>query len=319
MVERFRNTFKAEDSDLGQRLDKTLAGRFGSYSRSQFTRWIENQEINVNGQATKANYRLRSGDEIEIDATHPLIDEWEADDTVEVDIVYENQDLMIVNKQPGLVVHPGAGNQSRTLINGILATHPELRVLPRCGIVHRLDKDTSGLMLIAVSNAGFIKLTRDLANRKIKRKYFCIMEGVLDYPTAVDRPIGRHPTYRTKQAVGDGGLPATTTFTPKEVFLRHTFVEAQLKTGRTHQIRVHAQSIGLPLVGDRLYGYKGMLPPKSSEDLTNLLRTFNRQALHAHSIELSLPKTNKKLQLKSKLPSDIEELMRELNKHKSKT
>ena len=229
-----------------------------------------------------------------------------------LDVVFEDDDLLVVNKPAGLVVHPGAGNASGTLMNGLLAHAPQLETLPRAGIVHRLDKDTSGLMLVAKSLPAHTALVRELAERAISRQYLAICNGVLTGGGTIDAPIERHPVDRTRMAVRDGGRSAVTHYTVVERFRAHTLVRVVLETGRTHQIRVHFAYRRHPLVGDPVYGGRLALPAGASEALREVLRTFRRQALHAARLELKHPVSGEALVFDVPPPLDFLALLRNL-------
>jgi 23S rRNA pseudouridine1911/1915/1917 synthase len=229
-----------------------------------------------------------------------------------LDVVYEDADLLVINKPAGLVVHPGAGNASGTLLNGLLAHAPQLESLPRAGIVHRLDKDTSGLLLVAKSLPAHTALVRDLAERRVSRQYLAICSGVLTGGGTIDAAIDRHPVDRTRMAVRDDGRPAVTHYTVVERFRAHTCVKVALETGRTHQIRVHFAYRRHPLVGDPVYGGRLALPAGASESLRDALRTFRRQALHATRLELRHPVTGEELVFEAPPPADFQSLLRTL-------
>ena len=229
-----------------------------------------------------------------------------------LDVVYEDADLLVINKPAGLVVHPGAGNASGTLMNGLLAHAPQLESLPRAGIVHRLDKDTSGLLLVAKSLPAHTALVRALAERAISRQYLAICNGVLTGGGTIDAAIGRHPVDRTRMAVRDAGRPAVTHYTVIERFRAHTYVRVILETGRTHQIRVHFAYRRHALVGDPVYGGRLALPAGASEALRDALRGFRRQALHAARLELRHPVTAEDLGFEVPPPADCDRLLQAL-------
>jgi 23S rRNA pseudouridine1911/1915/1917 synthase len=229
-----------------------------------------------------------------------------------LDIVFEDEDLLVINKPAGLVVHPGAGNVSGTLMNGLLAHAPQLESVPRAGIVHRLDKDTSGLMLVAKSLVAHTALVRELAERSISRQYLAICNGVLTGGGKIDAAIDRHPADRTRMAVRETGRPAVTHYTVIERFRAHTYVKVVLETGRTHQIRVHFAHRRHPLVGDPVYGGRLALPAGASEALRDALRSFRRQALHAERLQLKHPVTGEDLSFEAPPPEDFETLLQTL-------
>jgi len=218
----------------------------------------------------------------------------------------------VVNKPAGLVVHPGAGNPDHTLVNGLLEYRADLRLLPRAGIVHRLDKDTSGLMLIAASLPAHGRLVEQLAERTVQRTYQALVEGVMVAGREIDLPIGRHPQQRTRQAVREDGREALTRVRVLQRFRAHSHIEAQLATGRTHQIRVHLSAIGHPLLGDRRYGARGKLPPAAAEEVATAIQQFPRQALHAAVLGFVHPVTGESVRFESPMPADMAGLIETL-------
>ena len=209
-------------------------------------------------------------------------------------------------------MHPGAGNPAGTLVNGLLHYKPSLGELPRAGVVHRLDKDTSGVMVVAASQLAQVRLTRMIQAREVHRLYVCVCEGRMVAGQDVDRPIGRHLTVRTRQAIREDGKPAFTEFRVRERYRAHTLVDARLQTGRTHQIRVHAQSIGYPLVGDKRYGARGRLPPGASQALTQCVKNVSRQALHAWQLEFAHPVTEARMSFEAPWAPDFAALVEAL-------
>ena len=222
-----------------------------------------------------------------------------------LDVVFEDAAVMVINKPPGLVVHPAAGNWSGTLLNGLLHRAPQLARIPRAGIVHRLDKDTSGLMMIAMTDIAQVELVRQLQARSVKREYVALVQGRVSHDGSVDSPIGRHPRHRTKMAVVGNGKPALTHYRVLERFNLHTLVECRLETGRTHQIRVHMQSIKHPLEGDAVYGGKSV----GDNDLRDAIAHFNRQALHAQKLSFVHPLTGTTVSFEVPLPADMQALI----------
>lgn len=297
----------------GQRLDLALARMFPDYSRSRLKEWILQGRVTVGGVGRKPRDAVEQGELVEL----TVIAETAVaslPEPIAIDVVYEDDDLLIINKPPGLVVHPGAGNTRGTLMNGLLHHAPQLAQLPRAGIVHRLDKDTSGLLLVAKTLAAHTALVRQMAARGITRKYVAICNGVLTGGGTIDEPIGRHPVDRKRMAVRDGGKPATTHYRVIERFPSHTYIGVQLETGRTHQIRVHLAHRRHPLVGDRSYGGRLALPAGASEELIDALRHFRRQALHAHSLSFQHPVSGLTVDASVDPPGDFRQLLEVLRR-----
>jgi 23S rRNA pseudouridine1911/1915/1917 synthase len=284
---------------------------FPDFSRSRLKAWLLVGSVLVDGAQWRPRDRVRGGENVvvTVNAEPTVHAEPEA---MALDVVYEDADLLVINKPAGLVVHPGAGNASGTLLNGLLAHAPQLESLPRAGIVHRLDKDTSGLLLVAKSLPAHTALVRDLAERRVSRQYLAICSGVLTGGGTIDAAIDRHPVDRTRMAVRDDGRPAVTHYTVVERFRAHTCVKVALETGRTHQIRVHFAYRRHPLVGDPVYGGRLALPAGASESLRDALRTFRRQALHATRLELRHPVTGEELVFEAPPPADFQSLLRTL-------
>jgi 23S rRNA pseudouridine1911/1915/1917 synthase len=224
-------------------------------------------------------------------------------------VVFEDESLLVVNKPAGVVVHPGAGNPDGTLVNGLIAHRAALARLPRAGLIHRLDKNTSGLLIVAGTTAVFNALTAALARREISREYVAVTEGVMTGGREIDAPIGRDPGNRLKQRVIDGGRQAITHVKVRERFRAHSLIDVALDTGRTHQIRVHLSEIGYPLIGDRRYGARGRLPPAPSENLVAAIQGFRRQALHAARLRFAHPGTNEALTFEAPPPADLTALL----------
>lgn len=293
----------------GQRLDKVAATLLDEFSRVEVSKWIKEGSLTLDGQIVLPKLKLKGGETLALDAERTQREAWQEAQAIELDIVYQDEDVLVINKPVGLVVHPGAGNPSGTLVNGLLHHKAELSSLPRAGIVHRLDKDTSGLMVVAGSPAAFTVLTAAVAERTMTRQYLAICEGRMISGQDIDLPIGRDPQSRTRQAVREDGKPAFTEVRVEERFRVHTLVRAKLQTGRTHQIRVHMAHVGHPLVGDTRYGAKRRLPAGGSEALTTRLRQFPRQALHARGLGFRHPISNEWLDFVVDLPPDMSELV----------
>lgn len=296
----------------GGRLDQAAAEIFSDYSRVLLKGWIDSGELLVDGVRVKPRHRLRGGERLTLEATLEAREDWRSAQKVDFEVVYEDDDLLIVNKPAGLVVHPGAGNPDGTLVNGLLAHRQELELLPRAGIIHRLDKDTSGLLLVAANLPAQGHLTEQLSARTVHRCYQAVTEGVMVAGRRIDMPIGRHPQQRTRQAVRDDGREARTEVRVLERLRAHTFVEATLETGRTHQIRVHLAAIGYPLLGDRRYGARGKLPSGADPQLISMIGEFRRQALHAGRLGFVHPGSGDYCEFTAPLPQDLEELLQML-------
>lgn len=292
----------------GQRLDQALAAMFPDFSRARLQTWIRDHQISVNGHTKRPRDLVRGGESIIISATLPDQLNWEAQ-PITLEIVYEDEAIIVVNKPVGLVVHPAAGNRDSTLVNALLHHCPQLNKLPRAGIVHRLDKNTSGLLVIAKTLPAHTSLVKQLHARTILREYSAIVQGVLIAGGTIDKPIGRHPIQRKHMAVVTSGKTAITHYRVTERFRAHTWIKVNLETGRTHQIRVHMTFIQHPIVGDATYGGRLKIASQTSERLKEALRTFKHQALHAQRLGLLHPITSEPLQWEAPLPADMQALL----------
>ena len=303
-----RRSLTIPDERAGQRLDQALAALLPDYSRSRLKGWIESGEIRVDGAMRRPRDKVSGGESVSLEASldEATVAEPQA---MALELAHEDRHLWVVNKPAGLVVHPGAGNPDRTLQNALLALDPQLAVLPRAGIVHRLDKDTSGLLIVARSVAAHTALVRMLGERAIHREYEAVCRGVMTAGGTVDAPIDRHPVDRVRMAVREGGRAAVSHYRVIKRFRAHTHLRVQLETGRTHQIRVHLSHIGFPLVGDRVYGGRLALPKGATEDLRAALRAFPRQALHAARLRFEHPVTGQPVECAAPLPSDLRDLL----------
>ncbi|HTV77195.1 MAG TPA: 23S rRNA pseudouridine(1911/1915/1917) synthase RluD [Steroidobacteraceae bacterium] len=309
MTVEFRTHEIGIPADLaGMRLDQALARLLPQYSRQRLQRWIEAGEVQVNGAVPRARDKVLGGEQVRIRAQLPAATTVGAE-SLPVTVVYEDEALRVIDKPAGLVVHPGAGNPTRTLQNALLGLDPALARVPRAGLIHRLDKDTSGLMVVARTLEAHTALVAQLAAREIERRYVAVCVGVLTGGRTVDEPIGRHRSARTKMAVRSDGRPAVTHLRIIERFRAHTEVLAQLETGRTHQIRVHLAHVGHPVVGDPVYGSRKRYPPGASEALRSALDGFGRQALHAAELGLEHPFTGEMLSWTAPLPADMRALL----------
>jgi 23S rRNA pseudouridine1911/1915/1917 synthase len=301
----------------GQRLDQVLAQLLPDYSRSRLQQWIRAGQVRVDGVASVPRAKVAGGEQVSlrVEAGAPgvnLTAQLTAQPTAEpvpLDLVYEDPHLRVINKAAGQVMHPGAGNPSGTVQNGLLFIDPALADIPRCGIVHRLDKDTTGLVVVARTLSAHKRLVEQLQARSMKRQYQALLTGELISGGRVDAPIGRHPVDRQRMAVRPGGRPAITHYRVLERFRHYTRVEVSLETGRTHQIRVHMAHIGHALWGDQVYGRRARIPPGSGSALAECLGGFRRQALHAQSLRLRHPSSGKVMEWMAPLPTDMGELL----------
>jgi len=292
----------------GQRLDQVLATLFGDFSRSRLQQWIREGRVRVDGRVPRGRDRVSGGERVDLDAVLEPQGEVQPE-AIPLDIVYQDDQLFVIDKPAALVVHPAAGNWEGTLQNALLHVDPALAVLPRSGIVHRLDKDTSGLLVVARTPAAHRRLVEALQARAVKREYRAVVAGSVVAGGTVQAPIGRHPTARTRMAVTTAGKPAVTHFRVLERFRAHSYLRVNLETGRTHQIRVHLAHVRHPIVGDPVYGGRPRLPPRPSPALVEALRSFGRQALHAHRLSLAHPASGDWLEWESPVPADMERLL----------
>lgn len=288
----------------GQRLDQIAAQLFADYSRSRLSSWIKDGKLTVDGAILRPRDTVFSGALLNLATEQESQGDWVAEN-IELDIVYEDDALLVINKPAGLVVHPAAGHQEGTLLNALLYHAPSLENVPRAGIVHRLDKDTTGLMVVAKTLEAQTKLVEQLQERSVSRIYEAIVSGVVTAGGTIDAPINRHGVQRQKMAVVVGGKNAVTHYRVLERFRAYTHVRVQLETGRTHQIRVHMTHINFPLLGDPVYGGRFRIPPATNPTLIQSLREFPRQALHARFLELDHPVTGKRMRWESPLPEDM--------------
>ena len=299
----------------GLRLDKSLATLLPQYSRSKIQSWIHSKQVSVDGSFQTGRYSVYGGEEVVLTTTPEKQNtQYDAED-ISLDIVYEDEHLIVLNKPAGLVVHPGAGNHSGTLMNALLFHSPAQVNLPRAGIVHRLDKDTSGIMVAAKSQVAHTSLINQLQQRQVERYYYAVVRGQLISGGTINEPIGRHPHERTKMAVNERGKPACTHYKIKEKFKRHTWVEAKLDTGRTHQIRVHFSAKNFPLVGDTVYAPRAQRVANVPEQLNESLSTFQRQALHAFRLAFQHPVSNQTISWQIEMPDDMQSLLNDLRQY----
>jgi 23S rRNA pseudouridine1911/1915/1917 synthase len=292
----------------GLRLDQALARALPQYSRARLQGWIEAGAVQVDGRLLRGRDKVLGGEKVRIEACIE-VDDQVAAEALPLDIVFKDRALIVINKPPGMVVHPGAGNSGHTLQNALLAFDPKLAVVPRAGIVHRLDKDTSGLLVVARTPEVHTALVAAIAEREVERHYIALCTGVMTGGGTVDEPIGRHRSQRTRMAVRSDGRPAVTHYRVLKRFRSHTMVRAELETGRTHQIRVHLAHIGYPVVGDPAYGGRRRLPAGATSELVTELAAFKRQALHAARLKLEHPVTGREVEWEAPLPEDMTRLV----------
>ncbi|WP_112080954.1 23S rRNA pseudouridine(1911/1915/1917) synthase RluD [Haemophilus influenzae] len=303
---------EVQPEQMGQRLDQTLAELFPEYSRSRLKTWIEADLVKLNDRITNIpREKVLGGERIEIIVEVEDETRFEAEN-IPLNIVYEDDDIIVINKPKDLVVHPGAGNPNGTVLNALLYHYPPISEVPRAGIVHRLDKDTTGLMVVAKTIPAQTKLVRDLQKRKITREYEAVASGIMTKGGTVDQPMARHATKRTSMAVHPMGKPAVTHYRIMENYRNYTRLRLRLETGRTHQIRVHMAHIAHPLLGDQTYGGRPRPPKNASEDFMEVLRNFKRQALHAVMLRLAHPITGEMMEWYAPLPDDFVELLNAL-------
>jgi len=300
--------FQLDETYLGQRIDQVAATIWSDFSREKLKQWLKEGHLLVNGNSVKPKYKCEGFElltlEVELEAQTRSLPE-----DIPLDIVYEDDDIIVVNKPVGMVVHPGAGNSSGTLVNALLHHYPKSAELTRAGLVHRIDKDTSGLLVVAKNLEAQFSLSKQLAKKTVYRVYDLIVYGNVIAGGTVDEPIKRHPVDRVKMAVLPGGKDAVTHYNVKERFQHFTRIQARLETGRTHQIRVHFSYIGFGLVGDPVYKPRGRVPAGATELLDETLRGFRRQALHAAELGLKHPRTGEEMLFKAPWPADLATLV----------
>ena len=294
----------------GKRFDQALAEMFPDFSRSRLTEWIKSGDALLDGQPARPRAPVRGGETVALNVRTEVETTALAED-IPFELVYEDADVLVVNKPAGLVVHPGAGNPRGTLVNALLHFDLRMNELPRAGIVHRLDKDTSGLMVVARSLRSHSALVEQLSAREVHRQYVAVVVGPMIAGGTVNAPIGRHATDRVRQAVvKEGqGREAITHYRVRERFRAHTVLECRLETGRTHQIRVHMAHAKHPLIGDPLYGGSFKLPKAATPELVEMLRTFKRQALHAEKLAFVHPVSGETISTEAPMPADMQALV----------
>ena len=310
---RHQRELRLPQQAAGRRLDQALAEALPEFSRSRLKRWIEDGSLLVDGRVPRPRDLVAGGEKVALDAPDEDAVAPVAQD-IALSVAFEDRDLLVVDKPAGLVVHPGAGNPDRTLQNALLAHDPKLAKLPRAGIVHRLDKDTTGLLVVARTESARTTLAAALAAREIHREYQAVCVGVMTAGGTVDAPIDRHPADRLRMAVRQSGREAVTHYRVIERYRRHTWVRVTLETGRTHQIRLHLSHAGYPLVGDPVYGKRLAIPRGAAPALAEALRGFRRQALHAARLAFPHPRDGRAIEVEAPLPADFRALLAALKR-----
>ncbi|MCV6591182.1 MAG: 23S rRNA pseudouridine(1911/1915/1917) synthase RluD [Marinobacterium sp.] len=308
MSEQVQLQAQVADDLIGKRLDQVVAQLFPDYSRSRLQGWIKDGSLTVDGEVRRSRDKMLGGEIVQVEAELEVIDQHEAED-IPLDIVYEDDDILVVNKPAGLVVHPAVGHRTGTLLNALLHHCPDIAQVPRAGIVHRLDMDTTGLMVVAKTIQAQTDLVAQLQERSMGREYEAITHKVMTGGGMVDEPMARSTRNRQKMAVSPMGKEAVTHYRLLKKFRAHSYLRLKLETGRTHQIRVHMSYIGYPLVGDQLYGGRFRLPKGASDELQQVLKGFRRQALHARKLELFHPATGELMSWEAELPEDFLQLL----------
>ena len=293
----------------GERLDVALARLMPQQSRTRIKGWIEAGAVRLERARARPADRVQEGDRVAVEMAAPLARETAMPEAIPLDIIHQDRDCLVIDKPAGLVVHPGAGNPRHTLQNALLGFDAKLAALPRAGLIHRLDKDTSGLLVVARTPEAQTALTRQLQARTMGREYRAVCTGVMTGGGTIDLPVGRHRTDRLRMAVREDGRDAVTHYRILERYRAHTLVAVKLETGRTHQIRLHLSHLRYPIVGDPVYGGRFARPKGAPDALVATLRAFRRQALHAALLAFDHPRTGKRREFESPLPADFEQLV----------
>ncbi|KKL96420.1 hypothetical protein LCGC14_1844680 [marine sediment metagenome] len=307
------------DELAGMRVDQALAKMFPDYSRGQLTKWIKAGDVLVDGRVLKPKESIQGGETVVINTELQIQDESWTAEIIDLDIIHEDEDVIIINKPAGMVVHPGAGNNQGTLVNALLAHSPQLANIPRAGIVHRIDKSTTGLLMIAKTLQAHNSLVSQLQARTVKREYLAVASGVFTAGGTVDEAIGRHHIDRKRMAVSSTGKPSVTHYRVEQRYRAHTLIKCKLETGRTHQIRVHMAHIRHPLLGDPVYGGRLKQAKGMTEACREAIQGFRRQALHAGLLGFVHPKTGEDVSWQIDLPDDMQNLIDALAKDAQQT
>ena len=316
LAQRIEHRTQVGPEHAGERLDQVAGRMFPDYSRARLQKWIRDGALTLDGRRGKPSERVSGGESLVLDAELEPEGEVIAE-AIPLDVIYEDEDLLVLDKPAGLVVHPAAGHPAGTLQNALLHHRPSLETLPRAGIVHRLDKDTTGVMVVAASLRAHTSLVAQLQARTMGRTYECVACGRVDGPGSVDAPIGRHPAHRIRMAVVEGGKPAVTHFRILKAFDHFTHLEVSLETGRTHQIRVHLAHLGHPLAADPLYGRRPTRMKELTPTLQDALEGLGRQALHARTLRLEHPGDGTPRQFQAPVPADLAVLLETLGQEDS--
>jgi len=311
LTSRIEKSALVSEDFCGRRLDQVAAELFEEFSRSRIQQWIKSGQLRVNGEVQAPKQKLLGGERLHISAQLEQQGEW-LPENLPLNILYEDEQLIVIDKAANSVVHPGAGNHRGTLLNGLLGHCPQLIAVPRAGIVHRLDKDTTGLMVVAKTLEAHTDLVNQLQARSVERIYQAIVHGVVTGSGRVDQPMGRHPKQRVKMAVVANGKPAQTNYQVIQRYTEHSHLRLKLETGRTHQIRVHMAHLGYPLVGDSLYGRRNQSASRASLQLAETIENFDRQALHAVELGFVHPASGEPVNFSSPLPADFVALVEAL-------
>jgi 23S rRNA pseudouridine1911/1915/1917 synthase len=293
----------------GQRLDSALARLLPEHSRTRIKGWIDAGQVQVGRLPCRPRDVVNAGSRVHVRMTLETPATTVLPEAIALDVVHEDSDVLVIDKPAGLVVHPGAGNPRHTMQNALLGRDPSLAALPRAGIIHRLDKDTSGLLVVARTREAHTSLVRQLAARSVSREYLAVCVGVMTGGGTIDEPIGRHRSDRLRMTVRQDGRPAITHYRVLERFRAHSYLSVKLETGRTHQIRLHLAHLRYPIVGDPKYGGRFARPRGATDGLVDTLRAFKRQALHAATLAFDHPRTGKRLTLQSPVPPDFGRLL----------
>ena len=301
-----------DSKSCGERVDNAISLKLNNYSRSLIKKMILIDNVEINGQKTRPDKRVKKGDIVSIIIKSELKSDKIEPQELNLDFVEINKEFLVLNKRAGLVMHPAPGNMNYTVANGLISKFPELKYLPRAGLVHRIDKDTTGLILVARNQISYHKLVKKLSLKEIQRDYLAVVNGIMISGGKIDKPLGRHRIHRKKMSIREDGKRAITHYRIKNKFRNHTYINVSLETGRTHQIRIHMASEKHPIVGDKIYGWKPNFGKKSSERFKEVIGNFSRQALHAHKLTFIEPDGKRRYEFQCEPPQDFKQLITEL-------